>query len=101
MSVGNPSRMEADFLSISAARATPGLVRDVHRRGREIHVWTVNDLNNVLKMIAMGVDNIITDQPADVRNWVNGWSELSDSERVALMLGSLIVNLERARPTDL
>jgi glycerophosphoryl diester phosphodiesterase len=68
--VGDLSRMEADFLSISAARATPGLVRDVHRHGREVHVWTVNDLGNALSMFEMGVDNIITDKPADIRRWL-------------------------------
>jgi glycerophosphoryl diester phosphodiesterase len=60
---GNLSRMEANFLSISAARATPRLVRQLHRQGRAVHVWTVNDLNNVVSMIEMGVDNIITDYP--------------------------------------
>jgi len=59
--VGNLSRMEADFLSISAARATPRLVRVLHRRGRQVHVWTVNDIGNALSMIEMGVDNIITE----------------------------------------
>ena len=65
---GNLPRMEADFLSINAARATPRLVRRLHRHGRAVHVWTVNDFNNVISMIEVGVDNIITDNPADVRS---------------------------------
>jgi glycerophosphoryl diester phosphodiesterase len=99
--VGNLSRMEADFLSISAARATPRLVRDVHRRGREVHVWTVNDLSNTLSMIEMGVDNIITDEPVDIRSWLEEWNELSDGERIALMLRNLIVGLERPQASEL
>ncbi len=99
--VGSLSRMEADFLSISAARATPRLIRDVHRRGREVHVWTVNDLSNALSVIEMGVDNIITDEPADIRSWLEEWNELSDGERIALMLRKLIVGLERPQPSDL
>ena len=93
--VGNLSRMEADFLSISAAIAMPRLVRDVHSLGREIHVWTVNDLSNALSMIEMGVDNIITDYPEGVRSLLNAWNELSDSEKIALMLRNLIVGIER------
>ncbi|MHC5023737.1 MAG: glycerophosphodiester phosphodiesterase family protein [Planctomycetota bacterium] len=99
--VGDPSRMEADFLSMSAARTTPRLVQELHRRGRAIHVWTVNDLGDVLAMIRMGVDNIITDRPEAVRRWMEQWQSLSDSERLAIMLGSLIVELEGSGPSDL
>jgi glycerophosphoryl diester phosphodiesterase len=99
--VGNLSRMGADFLSISAARATPRLVRAVHRRGDEVHVWTVNDLNNALSMIEMGVDNIITDEPAEIRKLLEAWHTLSDSEKIVLMLRNLIVGIERPEPSAL
>ena len=99
--VGNLARMEADFLSINAARATPRLVRDLRRRGRAIHVWNVNDLNNALSMIEMGVDNIITDYPREVRSLLEAWNELSDSEKIALMLRNLIVQMERPEPEEL
>ena len=99
--VGNLSRMGADFLSISAARATPRLVRDVHGRGEAVHVWTVNDLNNALSMIEMGVDNIITDEPAEIRSLLEAWHMLSDSEKIVLMLRNLIVGIERPEPSAL
>ena len=95
------SRMEADFLSINAARATPGLVRRLHRQGRAVHVWTVNDLNNLSSMIEMGVDNIITDYPREVRRFLEAWNALSDGEKVALMLRKLIVGFEGPRPSEL
>jgi glycerophosphoryl diester phosphodiesterase len=98
---GNLSRMEADFLSINAARATPGLVRRLHRRGRAIHVWTVNDFNNVISMIEVGVDNIITDYPKDVRGFLEAWNALSDSDKIVLMLRNLIVGIERPQPSEL
>ncbi len=98
---GNLPRMEADFLSINAARATPRLVRRLHRHGRAVHVWTVNDLNNVISMIEVGVDNIITDNPADVRSFLEAWQALSDSEKIVLMLRNLIVGIESPQPSDL
>ena len=95
------SRMEADFLSINAARATPGLVRRLHNNGRTVHVWTVNDLNILISMVEMGVDNIITDYPRDVRRFLKAWNELSDAEKIALMLRNLIVGMERPQPSEL
>ena len=99
--VGNLPRMKADFLSISAASATPRLVRELHSRGREVHVWTVNDPSNALSMIEMGVDNIITDEPVDIRRWLEEWNGLSDTKKIALMLRNLIVGLERPQPSEL
>jgi glycerophosphoryl diester phosphodiesterase len=98
---GDLSRMEADFLSISAANATARLVRQLHRNGRAVHVWTVNDFNNVISMVERGVDNIITDYPQDVRRFIEEWRTLSDSERIVLMLRNLIVGLENPDPSDL
>jgi glycerophosphoryl diester phosphodiesterase len=98
---GDLSRMEADFLSISAARATARLVRQLHRNGRSVHVWTVNDFNNVISMVERGVDNIITDHPRDVRRFIEEWQALSDSERIILMLRSLIVGIESPELSDL
>ena len=98
---GNLSRMEADFLSINGARAAPRLVRQLHRNGRAVHVWTVNDFTNVISMIEVGVDNIITDYPREVRRYLETWNALSDSEKIVLMLRKLIVGIESPQPSDL
>ena len=98
---GDLSRLEADFLSINAARATPGLVRQIHRRGRAVHVWTVNDFENVISMVERGVDNIITDYPLNVRRFIEEWQALSDGERILLMLRNLIVGIESPEPSEL
>jgi glycerophosphoryl diester phosphodiesterase len=98
---GNLPRMEADFMSINAARAAPRLVRRLHRNGRAVHVWTVNDFNNVVSMIEVGVDNIITDYPREVRRYLETWNTLSGSEKIVLMLRNLIVGIESPEPSDL
>ena len=56
-------KTEADFLSLNAAQATASLVRRAHRAGKDIHVWTVNQPEAMLRMVERGVDNIITDDP--------------------------------------
>jgi glycerophosphoryl diester phosphodiesterase len=42
-------------------------VRAVHDVGCEIHVWTANAPADLHRMIALGVDGIITDYPARLR----------------------------------
>jgi glycerophosphoryl diester phosphodiesterase len=42
---------------------TPELVRDLHARGKTIAVWTVNDPADMQRLIAWGVDTLISDKP--------------------------------------
>ncbi|MDN4639550.1 glycerophosphodiester phosphodiesterase [Agreia sp. PsM10] len=42
--------------------ATPRVVRALHRRGVEMHVWTINDPDEIRRLLAMGVDGIVTDR---------------------------------------
>lgn len=44
---------------------TPALLHAAHRQGTEVHVWTVNDVDVMRRLIAAGVDGIVTDR-ADV-----------------------------------
>jgi len=39
-------------------------VNAAHRMGVEVHVWTVNDADEMRAMLALGVDGIITDYPS-------------------------------------
>lgn len=44
---------------------TPSLVQAAHRCGVEVHVWTVNEPNEMHALVAAGADGIVTDR-ADV-----------------------------------
>jgi glycerophosphoryl diester phosphodiesterase len=44
---------------------TPRMIRHAHAAGAEVHVWTVNDRDDMARLWAMGVDGIVTDR-ADV-----------------------------------
>ncbi|MCI0611999.1 glycerophosphodiester phosphodiesterase [bacterium] len=42
---------------------TQGLVKAVHKKGLILHIWTVNDPQEMKQLIDYGVDGIITDYP--------------------------------------
>jgi glycerophosphoryl diester phosphodiesterase len=47
---------------------TPQLVRAVHRAGKHLHIWTVDDAEMMEKLIDLGVDGIFTDRVDVLKN---------------------------------
>lgn len=41
---------------------TPALLRAAHRRGVEVHVWTVNDPDTMRRLVSAGADGIVSDR---------------------------------------
>ena len=58
-----PSRCPSDSGRLRIV--TPRLIAAAHRHDVEVHVWTVNDPADMRRLVAMGVDGIVTDR-ADV-----------------------------------
>lgn len=42
---------------------TPRLVRAFHGRGMAVHIWTVNEVDAMARLLDWGVDGIVTDRP--------------------------------------
>ncbi len=42
---------------------SPRLVRDFHRAGVLVHVWTVNEIGDMDRLLDWGVDGLVTDRP--------------------------------------
>ena len=59
---GDVSEMKyADVFSLQSSFITADLVADIHRHGKLVFAWTVNNLNETKRLMELGVDNIITD----------------------------------------
>jgi glycerophosphoryl diester phosphodiesterase len=58
--------------SVEAVLAFPAYVERAHARGHEVHVWTVDSPEDVDAMVALGVDVLITNEPAKVIAHLDG-----------------------------
>lgn len=82
--LGDVSQLEVDALSVRANWLTDPVHRQAHRQGMEVHVWTVNDVPDMYRLIKRGVDNIITDDPDLLIRVRNQWQSLTATERLVL-----------------
>jgi glycerophosphoryl diester phosphodiesterase len=61
-------RIRADGVDLRAhPRLDAMFVKAIRDAGRELHVWTVNDLDTALHFRSLGVDSMTTDRPAWLR----------------------------------
>lgn len=53
---------------------TPGFIRAAHAQGIEVHVWTVDEIEDMRRLIEWGVDGLITDFPERLKQVLSGAS---------------------------
>ena len=58
----------ADAYSINYRYIDDQVVRNCRKRGKDIYAWTVNDEESLERVMLVGVDNVITDDPAFVKD---------------------------------
>jgi glycerophosphoryl diester phosphodiesterase len=82
--LGDVSRVEVEVLSVRAEGLSDEVLRQAHRLGKEVHVWTVNDARQMARMTKRGVDNLITDDPDLAIRVRDEWASLTGAERLVL-----------------
>jgi len=76
-----PNRLDVDFLSVQAGRVNRTFIQAAHRRKQEVHVWTVDKPADMQRLIALGVDNLITNRPQEALELVRERDSLSPIDR--------------------
>lgn len=88
VAMGDITRLDVDFFAINARFASRSFIKRVHRQGREVKVWTVNDPISMSAMISKGVDGIITDHPGLTVRVREERAALETHERMIIQLAS-------------
>lgn len=90
--IGDLSRLEVDFLMVHRPLATRRLVEAARLEEMEIHVWTVNDLNQLPPLMDIGIANVITDDPRGMRQTMEEIEGLSFAERLLLRVRNALLD---------
>jgi glycerophosphoryl diester phosphodiesterase len=88
--IGNLFDLDVNFLAVNMGMATPGFIRSAHLADKQVFVWTVNDLLSMSRMMSLGVDGIITDEPELARIVLTEYSKLSSVERLLIHTAVLL-----------
>ena len=80
--VGDLSKINVDFLAVSARMASRSFIRRAHKAGKRVLVWTVNDALSMSRWMSLGVDGVITDEPALAREVLRERVEMSSVQRL-------------------
>lgn len=88
-SIGNLTDVDVDFLAISAGGISRDLVKQAHASGKTVEAWTINDELQMLDMIDMGVDSLITDVPTTAKSVIQRRAELTPSQLLLLRFSKL------------
>lgn len=75
-----------DILALRMNRANPAAVARAHKADNELHVWTVNQPQDMARFLDMGVDNIITDRPDVLAKLLAEREARSESERLVMQV---------------
>ncbi|MBI9012667.1 MAG: glycerophosphodiester phosphodiesterase [Clostridiales bacterium] len=70
VAIGDIEKLNVDFYSVEETNVTEAFVSKAHSSGREVHVWTINDEASMGNILDLGVDNIITDYDALLKNLI-------------------------------
>lgn len=86
VAIGNLADLDVDFLALNGRAASRHLIRQAHKRDKQVFVWTVNDPVAMASMIGRGADALITDEPALAVTVLGEFEQLEPAQRLLIQL---------------
>ena len=88
--IGNMFQADTDILSLSSRIVNADVIAAARKRQKEVHVWTINHPAAMSRFINLGVNNIITDFPAELISIIDMRASLSDIEKLLLAAADML-----------
>ncbi|MDU8944289.1 glycerophosphodiester phosphodiesterase family protein [Ovoidimarina sediminis] len=89
-SIGDLTGLEGDFLALNQARINARVIARANAQGKDVYAWTVNDPMSMVRMLWLGVNGLITDDPALAGRVIEGYNGLTVAERLILALSDRV-----------
>ena len=99
-SIGNPRALPGDFLAVQKALATRRFIRQVHSTGRPVFAWTVDDPQTMLHFVGLGIDGLITNEPAVAREALASYHAMTQAQRLLLYVMTYLGSKEEVLPPE-
>ncbi|MCP4575943.1 MAG: hypothetical protein GY846_06635 [Deltaproteobacteria bacterium] len=80
--LGDMASSGVQFVAVPAGQATVERMKAARKKGIKIYAWTVNDMDGILDVMEVGIDGVITDDPAMARKAIDDIRKLSGLERL-------------------
>jgi glycerophosphoryl diester phosphodiesterase len=88
--VGDATRLDVDLIAVNANFLTRDLVARARRQNQEVHVWTVNEPDQMLTMIHLGADNILTSSPGILIELLDARAEMGEAQKTLLLVSDFL-----------
>ncbi len=85
-SVGDVTKLNVNFLSISKSSFTAELLERAQTRNMQLAVWTVNTEDDMFRLMVAGAELIVTDDPETAIRVAKQYHELSELELLLIRL---------------
>jgi glycerophosphoryl diester phosphodiesterase len=80
--LGDMTSSGVQFIAVPAGQATVERMKAARKKGIKVYAWTVNDMDGILDLMEVGIDGVITDDPAMARKAIDDIRRLSGLERL-------------------
>ena len=87
---GDTAKLNCDYLGLEEESATSDAIRDVHKQGKKVLIWTANKRTSQRHFLCSEADGVITDNVLQAMDVIQEIQSRSDLSRIIDRLRELI-----------